>query len=215
MDTGWQILFVSMDLSLPHLPLCLHFNVLSSHSWWNHRGKGKNMFFLVSHWDGGRQVQIPGQAPPQRCSMELILSSKKKEKPGCSHHGDTEGELLALSLPYEYLLYDSNCALFWNTSRAHALQFVHKLRERVVVSVFCVYFMNEIFLRAEPTDMLLNRHRLSCLYTGFWMPVRQTLPCHSLLLAFSYSSSIYTLHSGWIRWNVFYPWSQVSIEMGT
>ena len=93
-------------------------------------GRGKacvwSLFFTRMEAGGCR---APGQESPQRFSMGLTGSSKKKGKPGCSHHGDTEGDVSALWPPYTRLLSDSTCALVWHASLAPALQFPQAERQ--------------------------------------------------------------------------------------
>ena len=132
-----RALSVRMGLSPPHLPLCFQALKPGSHRLWcNHRGKGKSLFMVVaSHRDWGRQVQSPRTGAHQSSSMGLTWSSKKKGKAGCSHHGDTEGEVSALWLPNRHLLSGSKCTLVWHTRLAHAMQVFHRLRDRGVVGI--------------------------------------------------------------------------------
>ena len=97
-------------------------------------GKACLWSLLLTRTEGGR-CRAPGQEAPQSSSMGLTWSSKKKGKAGCSHHGDTEGEVSALWLPYRHLLSGSKCTLVWHTRLAHAMQVFHRLRDRGVVGI--------------------------------------------------------------------------------
>ena len=103
------------------LPPSLKFE--SHRLWWNKKGNGeKHIFFsLFFIRIEGNRCRTPGQEPPQTSSMGLIWSGRKKGKPVCSCHSDTEGEVSALWLPYTHLISDSNYVLVWDTSMQHAL----------------------------------------------------------------------------------------------
>ena len=151
MDTGQQRSQCQDGLvspTPPNLPQALSFRVTDYDEIRQTRGKRFSSLFFTRL--KGDKRTAPGQEPPQRSSMGLIQSSKRKGKPGCSCHSDTEGEVSALWLPHAYLPSDSNCALVWHTSLAHAMQDFQRLKDRGVVYKSCAVHEEKLsFWRAE------------------------------------------------------------------